>query len=42
VDEVHSAVGLGLEEVVVASEVVDVAVDAEEVEGRKQKKNGSP
>jgi hypothetical protein len=42
VDEVDFAVGLGLEVVVVAREVADVAVDVEGVEGRKQKKNGSP
>jgi hypothetical protein len=33
---------LVLEEVVVVREVVDAAADVEEVEGRKQKKNGYP
>jgi hypothetical protein len=40
VDEVHSAVDLGLVEVV-GREVADAAVDVEGAEERKQKKNGS-
>jgi hypothetical protein len=42
VDEVHFAVVLGLEEVVVVREVAAAVVDAEGVAGRKQRKNGSP
>jgi hypothetical protein len=40
VDEVHSAVDLGLVEVV-GREVADAAVGVEGEEERKQKKNGS-
>jgi hypothetical protein len=40
VDEVHSAVDLGLEEVV-GREVADEAVDVEGAEEKKQRKNGS-